>query len=105
LTCRTFGSKATSIAGRRYFGVDGRLIGQRNGTDYGEFCGGKANLQYAGRSSTARPPLATRSDHLLRSSPRRPVQIPIDLFQPPQRADSQSRCASCITDGWQQLQK
>ena len=33
---------------RRYFGADGRLSGQRNATDYPEYCGGKAMYRYEG---------------------------------------------------------
>lgn len=32
----------------RYFGADGRLIGQRNVTDYGEYCNGASNVLFKG---------------------------------------------------------
>jgi hypothetical protein len=33
----------------RYFGTDGRLVGQSNATDYDEYCEGKATRQFMGR--------------------------------------------------------
>jgi hypothetical protein len=33
----------------RYFGPDGRLVGQNNATDYPAYCGGKAQRRFRGR--------------------------------------------------------
>lgn len=33
----------------RWFDSTGKLVGQRNSTDYAEYCGGKARIRYQGR--------------------------------------------------------
>lgn len=51
----------------RYFDASGRLVGQRNATDYPEYCGGRAMAQFAGSiPDCSDPPRDVRticSDH------------------------------------------
>jgi hypothetical protein len=64
----------------RYFGPDGRLIGQRNATDYPEYCHRRAMFQYAGTiPDCATPPtdvqiLCSDKHH------ERPLRNPMEIL-------------------------